>query len=81
MPVWNLFESQPEDYRESVLPSLVKKRIVIEAGCSFGWNKYAGDDGIIISIDRFGASAPAGILFEKFGFTVQNIVEKALSLF
>lgn len=81
MPALNLFESQPEEYRESVLPSLVKRRIVVEAGCSFGWHKYAGDDGIIISIDRFGASAPAGILFEKFGFTVQNIVEKALSLF
>jgi len=81
MPALNLFESQPEKYRESVLPSLVKRRIVVEAGCSFGWHKYAGDDGIIISIDRFGASAPAGILFEKFGFTVQNIVEKALSLF
>ncbi|MCL5986732.1 MAG: transketolase [Actinobacteria bacterium] len=81
MPARNLFESQPDEYRESVLPLQVKKRIVVEAGCSFGWYKYSGDDGIIISIDRFGASAPAGILFENFGFTVQNIVEKALSLF
>ena len=80
MPALNLFEKQPEEYRESVLPSQVKRRIVIEAGCSFGWHKYAGNDGVIISIDRFGASAPAEILFGKFGFTAQNIVEKALSI-
>jgi len=80
MPALNLFEKQPEEYRESVLPSQVKRRIVVEAGCSFGWHKYAGNDGVIISIDRFGASAPAEILFGKFGFTAQNIVEKALSI-
>lgn len=80
MPSWEVFEKQDEEYRESVLPEKVTKRLGVEAGSSFGWHKYVGLQGAIISIDHFGASAPAKILFEKFGFTVENVVEKALQV-
>ncbi|MFH1187838.1 MAG: transketolase C-terminal domain-containing protein, partial [bacterium] len=81
MPSWELFEKQTQEYKDKILPPDVKARIVIEAGSSLGWYKYAGECGKIISIDRFGASAPAEVLFEKFGFTVENVVEEALKLF
>jgi len=80
MPSWELFEEQDEAYRESVLPSDVEKRLAVEAGASFGWHKYTGLQGDIISIDRFGESAPAGLLFKKYGFTVENVTERALKL-
>jgi transketolase len=80
MPSWELFEAQDAAYRESVLPKSVTKRLVVEAGVSFGWCKYMGDSGDIISIDRFGASAPGGTCLEKFGFTVENVVAKAKAL-
>ncbi|MCS6812124.1 MAG: transketolase [Cyanobacteria bacterium] len=80
MPSWDLFEAQDAAYRESVLPKAVTKRLVVEAGTSFGWHKYMGDGGDIISIDRFGASAPGNICLEKFGFTVENVVAKAKAL-
>ncbi|HPV01015.1 MAG TPA: transketolase [Clostridiales bacterium] len=80
MPSWELFEEQDENYRESVLPSDVAKRLAVEAGASFGWHKYTGLQGDVISIDRFGESAPAGLLFKKYGFTVENVIEKALKL-
>ena len=80
MPSMEIFEEQSDDYKESVLPKNIRKRIAIEAGCSFGWWKYVGLDGDVISMDTFGASAPASQLFEKFGFTTQNIVNKALKL-
>ena len=78
MPSWELFERQPEDYRRAVLPPQVKARVALEAGSSLGWQRYTGDSGEIISIDHFGASAPAGTLFNKFGLTVDNVVEKTL---
>jgi transketolase len=78
MPSWELFEQQPQEYRQAVLPPQVKARVAVEAGISQGWKNYTGDGGEIISIDHFGASAPADILFDKFGFTVENIVEKTL---
>ena len=71
---WELFDAQPRDYRESVLPPAVKTRLAIEAGVAQGWHKYVGDQGKIMSIERFGASAPAGVLAEKFGFTVDAVV-------
>ena len=74
LPSWELFDAQPRDYRESVLPPAVKTRLAIEAGVAQGWHKYAGDQGKIMSIERFGASAPAGVLAEKFGFTVDAVV-------
>lgn len=79
MPSWELFEKQPEDYKEQTLPKKVLK-IAIEAGCAMGWHKYVGDRGAIISIDRFGASAPGPVLFEKCGFTVDNIVRTATDM-
>lgn len=80
IPCVELFEEQDEAYRESVLPSSVRKRVVIEASSSFGWHKYTGFDGDTVSIDRFGASAPGPLLLEKFGFTVENVVAKAKKL-
>ena len=77
IPCWEFFEMQSEDYREEVLPSDVRARIAVEAGCSYGWERYTGTQGKIIGMDRFGASAPARVLFEKFGFTVENVVKSA----
>ena len=77
MPCMELFEEQDEDYREKVIPSKVRGRVAIEAGASFGWAKYAGDKGAYVTIDGFGASAPAAVLLEKFGFTADNVVKKA----
>ena len=78
--VGNYFDYQDDEYKESVLPKHVKKRLSVEAGINQGWHKYVGSEGDCISLERFGASAPANILFEKFGFTVENIVNKSLEL-
>ena len=80
MPSMDLFEKQNDEYKESVLPRECTKRISVEALSSFGWGRYTGFDGKNISMDGFGESAPAGELFEKFGFTVENVVETAKSL-
>jgi transketolase len=80
MPSWELFEAQSIAYRNSILPSSVRKRIVVEAGVSQGWQKYTGDRGIVISIDTFGASAPGKVMMSKHGFTVENICSHAMSL-
>ncbi|MGE5495736.1 MAG: transketolase [Burkholderiales bacterium] len=77
MPCMDVFEEQSESYRQSVLPDTLDRRVVVEAGSSFGWAKYARDKGEIIAIDAFGASGPAEQLFEKYGFTVDNVVAKA----
>ncbi|HSD82315.1 MAG TPA: transketolase C-terminal domain-containing protein, partial [Anaerolineae bacterium] len=74
LPSWELFDAQPRDYRESVLPPFVRSRLAIEAGVAQGWHKYVGDHGKIMSIERFGASAPYQVLAEKFGFTVDAVV-------
>jgi transketolase len=74
MPSWEFFEKQPQSYRDEVLPPACTKRLAVEAGCSFGWRKYVGDQGRTLCIDHFGASAPYKILAEKFGFTVANVV-------
>ncbi len=79
-PSWELFEKQDAAYRESVLPKAVKARLAVEAGVSLGWERYVGSDGKIIAIDHYGASAPAKILFEKFGFTVENVIAQAKSV-
>ncbi len=73
-PSWELFEMQSEDYKEEVLPSIIKARVSVEAGVAQGWDKYVGDYGESISIDNFGASASNKVLFDKYGFTVENIV-------
>ena len=81
MPSMELFEQQSNDYKENILPNSIRKRIVVEALSSFGWGKYIGLDGKYVTMDKFGASAPAKVLFEKFGFTVKNITETVKSLF
>ncbi len=75
MPCMDLFEEQSEEYKESVLPKSVRSRVAVEALSDFGWGKYVGLDGKTLGMKSFGASAPAGILFEKFGFTVENVVK------
>ncbi len=80
MPSWELFDLQPLEYREEVLPPTVKARLAVEAGSTQGWHKYVGLEGDIIGLDRFGASAPYGTLYEKFGITTERIVKRALSL-
>ena len=79
-PSFEIFEKQSDEYKNSVLPNEVRSRISVEAATKFGWEKYVGLDGISISLDHFGASAPAEVLFEKFGFTVSNIVSEAKKL-
>ncbi|HET9455888.1 MAG TPA: transketolase [Candidatus Limnocylindrales bacterium] len=77
LPCWELFERQDEAYRESVLPGAVRARVAVEAGVSFGWERWTGDEGAIVGLDHFGASAPAGTIFERFGFTVDRVTEVA----
>ncbi|CDI49436.1 transketolase [Clostridium tetani] len=77
MPSLEVFEKQSKEYKEEVLPSNVTKRLAVEAASSFGWHKYLGFDGDILSIDHFGASAPGDVLFKEFGFTIENLVKKA----
>jgi transketolase len=76
-PSWELFEKQDEAYRESVLPKNIQKRLAVEAGSAVGWERYAKS---VMGIDRFGASAPAKVIFEKLGFTVDNVIAKAKEL-
>jgi transketolase len=80
LPSWELFDEQDEAYRESVLPKAVTKRLAVEAASSFGWCRYLGNEGAMISIDRFGVSAPGPVALEKFGFNVDNVVAKAKAL-
>jgi transketolase len=80
MPSWELFKAQPSSYREEVLPAAVKARVSIEAGVTFGWERWVGEGGASIGLDRFGASAPADVLFKEFGFTVENVVATAKRL-
>ncbi|MFB2834010.1 transketolase [Floridanema evergladense] len=80
LPSWELFEAQDAAYKESVLPKAVIKRLSVEAGASFGWHKYVGTEGDMVSIDRFGASAPGAVCMEKFGFSVDNVLAKAKAL-
>ncbi len=77
MPCMELFEMQPEEYREGVIPSAVKARVCVEAASPMSWYKYAGDKGEIVAMTTFGASGAAPVLFEHFGFTPQNVAEKA----
>ncbi|KMY44624.1 transketolase [Bacillus sp. FJAT-27916] len=74
IPSFDRFEEQSAEYKESVLPKSVKKRLAIELGTSFGWERYTGDEGRVLTMDRFGASAPGDLLMEKFGFTPSNVV-------
>ena len=80
MPCMDIFEQQSDEYKEKILPQTVEKRLVVEAGSSICWGKYLGLKGKSVTIDTFGASAPANVLFKKYGFTVENVVNKALSM-
>jgi transketolase len=80
MPSWELFDQQPKEYREAILPASVRARLAVEAALPQGWHRYVGDGGEVIGIERFGASAPGNVVMEKLGFTVDNVVERALGL-
>jgi transketolase len=80
MPCWDLFDAQPADYRDAVLPPHVGARLTIEAGASQGWHRYAGARGKVLAVDSFGASAPGETVLENYGFNVDNVVELARSL-
>jgi transketolase len=80
MPSWELFDRESREYRESVLPRAIRRRLAVEAALPQGWHRYVGDDGDIIGIERFGASAPGNVVMEKFGFTIDHVVERALKL-
>ena len=77
LPCWERFDAQSQAYRDAVLPPTVKKRVTVEMGISLGWERYAGDEGAIIGIDHFGASAPAGTILKEFGFTVDRVADVA----
>ena len=80
MPSWELFEQQSAEYRESVLPKTVKARLAVEAARSFGWERWVGWDGDVLSVDRFGASAPGDVVLKEYGFSVDGVVARALAL-
>jgi transketolase len=80
MPSWELFDAQPQEYREFVLPPDVRPRLAVEAALPQGWHRYTGDRGDVLGVERFGASAPGNVVMEKFGFTVDHVVERALAL-
>jgi transketolase len=79
-PSWELFTAQDQDYQDMVLPPQVTKRLAVEAGVSFGWQRWVGDKGAVIGIDKFGGSAPGDLVMDEYGFTVANVIEKALTL-
>ncbi|MGD6854505.1 transketolase [Bacillus infantis] len=80
MPAWDRFEAQSKEYKESVIPKAVKKRLAIEMGSSLGWHRYAGDEGEVLAIDTFGASAPGEKIIEEYGFAVENVVARLKAL-
>lgn len=80
LPSWELFDRQPADYRESVLPSAVRTRVAVEAGIKLGWEHYVGLEGVVVGMDSFGASAPGDVLYEKFGITAENVAAQARKL-
>ena len=80
MPSYELFKMQTSEYQNSVIPKAVKKRVIIEAGSTMSWDKLAGDEGVVIGIDHFGASAPYEVLYKEFGFTTENVVKQAKAI-
>ena len=80
MPSWDLFDAQPRTYRDEVLPPDVPARLAVEMGVAQGWHRYVGDRGEVLGVERFGASAPAGIVLREYGFTVENVVLRASEL-
>lgn len=80
LPSWELFEEQPQAYRDEVLPPAVTARLVIEAGSPQGWHRYAGDGGLVLGVEDFGASAPGDQVLKEYGFSVDNVLGLARRL-
>jgi transketolase len=80
LPSWELFDRQTTAYRNQVLPPRIKARVAVEAGIRLGWEHYVGLEGAVVGMDGFGASAPANVLYEKFGITVENVLAAAKAL-
>ena len=80
MPSWELFEAQSREYRDAVLPPSVRARLAVEAGVTQGWHRYVGDQGDVIGVDRFGASAPGPVVMREYGFTVEHVCQRARAL-
>jgi len=80
MPSWELFSAQPQAYRDGVLPPSVRARLAVEAGAPLGWHRYVGDCGDVLGVETFGASAPGDVVMREYGFTVEEIVERAKAL-
>ena len=80
MPSWELFDAQPAEYRDAVLPPSIGARLAVEAGASQGWHRYVGDRGDVLGVDRFGASAPGDVMLREYGFTVENVCRRALAM-
>ena len=80
MPSWELFDAQSQAYRDSVLPPSITARLAVEAGVSQGWHRYVGDRGDVLGVDRFGASAPGPVMLREYGFSVENVYQRALAL-
>jgi transketolase len=79
-PSWELFAAQSLEYRQSVLPATIPARLAVEAGVTMGWERWVGDKGAVLGINRYGASAPAETVFRELGLTAANVVARALSL-
>jgi transketolase len=77
MPSWDIFERQPQEYRDSVLPPTIKARVAVEQASKFGWERYVGPHGVVVGMETFGASAPLKALQEHFGFERDHVVEVA----
>jgi len=80
MPSWELFDALPQAEREAVLPPSVRARLAVEAGVAQGWHRYVGDAGDVLSVERFGSSAPANVLLREYGFSVEDVYRRALGL-
>jgi transketolase len=80
MPSWELFDAEPQEYRDAVLSPSIRARLAIEAGAPQGWHRYVGDRGDVLCVDRFGASAPGNVLLREYGFTVENVCRRAMAL-
>ncbi|HEX6071516.1 MAG TPA: transketolase C-terminal domain-containing protein, partial [Sphingomicrobium sp.] len=80
MPSWELFDAEPREYRNAVLPPSISARLAVEAGASHGWHRYVGDRGDVVGIDRFGASAPGDVLLREYGLTVENVCSRARAI-
>ena len=80
MPSWELFDVQPQEYRDAVLVPSIRARLAVEAGVTQGWHRYVGDTGDVLGLDRYGASAPGDVLLREYGFTVENVCKQALAV-